>query len=82
MNENPNQNPNQVPGDGQGNDQEQNPPPHNPFLPNAPLVTGAPQRPQLIGPILSLSLQVNQKMQKPIYLGQMIGCTHRSFQIM
>ena len=47
VNKNPNQNPNQVLGDGQGNDQEQNPPPHNPFLPNAPLVPGTPQRLQL-----------------------------------
>ena len=37
--QNPNQNPNQVPN--------QNPPPLNPFLPNAPIVPGAPPRPQL-----------------------------------
>ena len=44
---NPNQNPNQAQGNAQDNNQGQNPPPHNPFLPNAPLVPGPPQRPQL-----------------------------------
>ena len=55
MNEKPNQNPNQVPGD----DQDQNPPPHNPFLPNAPLVPGAPQR-----------LQLNLSHFKPKFAGK------------
>ena len=35
VNENPNQNPNLAQGSAQGNYQGQNPPPHNPFLPNA-----------------------------------------------
>ena len=39
QNQNPDQNPNQVPN--------QIPPPLNPFLPNAPIVPGAPPRPQL-----------------------------------
>ena len=39
QNQNPNQNPNQV--------LNQNPPPLNPFLPNALIVPGAPPRPQL-----------------------------------
>ena len=47
VNENPNQNPNQAQGNAQDNNQGQNPPPYNPFLPNAPLVPGAPSRPQL-----------------------------------
>ena len=45
--ENPNQNPNQAIGNAQDYNQRENPPPHNPFLPNAPLVPGAPPRPQL-----------------------------------
>ena len=47
MNENPIQNPNQAQGNAQDDNQGQNPPPHNPFLPNAPIAPGAPQRPQL-----------------------------------
>ena len=47
VNENPNQNPNQAQGNAQGNNQGQISPPQNPFLPNAPLGPGAPQRPQL-----------------------------------
>ena len=44
VNKNPNQNPNQAQGKAQVNNQGQNPPPHNPFLPNA---LPAPQIPQL-----------------------------------
>ena len=47
-NRNPNQNQNQAQGNAQDDDQGQNPPPHNPFLPNAPIAPGVPQRPQLI----------------------------------
>ena len=47
VNENPNQNPNQAQSNAQDNNQGQNPPPHNPFPPNAPLVPGAMSRPQL-----------------------------------
>ena len=47
VNENPNQNPNQAQGNAQDNNQGQNPPPHNPFLPNALLIPGAQPRPQL-----------------------------------
>ena len=47
MNENPIQNPNQDQGNSQKINQEQNPPPHTPFLPNAPIGPGTPQRPQL-----------------------------------
>ena len=47
VNENPNQNPNQAKVNAQDNNQEQNLPPQNPFLPNAPLIPGAPPRPQL-----------------------------------
>ena len=47
VNENPNQNPNQAQGNAQGDNQGLNPPPHNPFLPNAPLAPGAPLRLQL-----------------------------------
>ena len=47
VNENPNQNPNQAQGNAQDNNQGQNPPPHNPFLPNAPLVPGVPPSQQL-----------------------------------
>ena len=50
-NQNANQNLNQNPNKGQGNVQDdnkgQNPPPHNPFLPNAPIAPGVPQRPPL-----------------------------------
>ena len=46
-NRNPNQNPNQVKGTAQNEDQGENPPPHNPFLHNAPIVPGVPLRPQL-----------------------------------
>ena len=42
-----NQNPNQAQGNAQDDNQGQNPPSHNPFLPNAPIVPGVPQRPQL-----------------------------------
>ena len=47
VNENPNQNPNQAQGNAQDNNEGQNPHTHNPFLPNAPLIPGAPPRPQL-----------------------------------
>ena len=47
VNKNPNQNPNQAQGNAEDNNQGQNLPPHNPFLPNAPLAPGSPQRPQL-----------------------------------
>ena len=47
QNQNPNQNPNQAQGNAQVDNQGQNPPPHNPFLPNAPIAPGVPQRPQL-----------------------------------
>ena len=47
VNENPIQNPNQAQGNAQDVNQGQNPPPHNPFLPNSPIALGAPQRPQL-----------------------------------
>ena len=47
VNENQNQNPNPVQQNPQDDNQGQNPPPHNPFLPNVPLALGAPQRPQL-----------------------------------
>ena len=46
-NQNPNQNPNQAQYVIQGDNQGQNPPPHNPFLPNALIAVGVPQRPQL-----------------------------------
>ena len=46
-NRNPNQNPNQAQGNAQDDNQGQNPPPHNPFLPNAPIAPGVLQRPQL-----------------------------------
>ena len=55
-NQNPNQNPNQAQDEGQDDNQGQNPPPinlynpsppHNPFLPNAPIAPGVSQRPQL-----------------------------------
>ena len=42
-NQNPNQNQNQAQDDIQYDNQGQNPPPHNPFLPNAPLAPGVPQ---------------------------------------
>ena len=42
-----NPNPNQAQGNVQDNLQGQNPPPHNPFLPNAPLIPEEPPRPQL-----------------------------------
>ena len=44
---NENQNPNQAQGNAQDNNQGKNPPPHNLFLPNAPLIPGALPRPQL-----------------------------------
>ena len=47
MNENPIQNPNQAQHNAQDDNQGKNPPPHKPFLHNAPIVPGAPQRPQL-----------------------------------
>ena len=47
VNENPNQNSNQAQGNSQDNNQGQNQPPHNPFLPNAPIAPEAPKRPQL-----------------------------------
>ena len=47
VNKNQNQNPNQAQGNAQDNNQGQNSSPHNPFLPNAPLIPGAPPRPQL-----------------------------------
>ena len=47
INENPNENPNQVQGNVQDDDEGQNPPPHNPFLPNALTAPGVPQRQQL-----------------------------------
>ena len=47
VNKNQNQNPNQAQSNAQDNNQGQNPPPHNPFLPNAPLIPGAPPRPKL-----------------------------------
>ena len=37
MNENPIQNPNQAQDNAQDDNQGQNPPPHNSFLPNAPM---------------------------------------------
>ena len=37
-NRNPNQNQNEVQGNVPDDNQGQNPPPHNPFLPNAPIV--------------------------------------------
>ena len=46
-NRNPNQNPNQTQGNVQDDNQGQNPPPHNPFLPNTPIAPGVPQRQQL-----------------------------------
>ena len=46
-NRNPNQNPNQVQDNVQNDDPGENPPPYNPFLPNAPIVPGVPQRPKL-----------------------------------
>ena len=49
VNENQNQNPNPVQQNPQDDNQGQNPPPHNPFLPNVPLALGMPQRPQLNG---------------------------------
>ena len=39
--------PNQAQGNAQGDNQGQNPPLHNPFLPNAPLAPEAFQSPQL-----------------------------------
>ena len=47
MNANQNQNPNQAQGNAQHNNQDQNPPSHNTFLPNALLDPGAAPRPQL-----------------------------------
>ena len=47
VNENPIQNPNQAQDNTQDDNQGQNPPPHNPFLPNDPMAPGRPQRPQL-----------------------------------
>ena len=47
INDNQNQNPNQAQGNAQENDQGKNPLPHNPFLSNASITPGAPQRPQL-----------------------------------
>ena len=47
VNENQNQNPNPAQKNPQDDNQEQNPPPHNPFLSNVPLALGAPERPQL-----------------------------------
>ena len=47
VNENQNQNPNPVQQNPQDDNQGQNCPPHNPFLPNVPLAQGASQRPQL-----------------------------------
>ena len=47
VNKNPNQNPNQAQGNAQGSNQGQNLPPHNPFLLNVPLTSGALQRQQL-----------------------------------
>ena len=47
VNENPNQNPNQAQGNAQDDNQGQYPSPHNPFLPNAHIAPGAPQRSQL-----------------------------------
>ena len=47
MNENPIQNPNQAQGNSQDDNQGQNLPPQNPFLPNAPVAPGSPQRSQL-----------------------------------
>ena len=46
-NQNLYQNPNQAQGNVQDDIQGQNPPPHIPFLPNAPIVPGVPQRSQL-----------------------------------
>ena len=46
-NPNQNQNQNQVQGNVQDDTQGQNPPPHNPFLHNAPIAPRGPQRPQL-----------------------------------
>ena len=43
MNKNQIQNPNQVQDNAQDDNQEQTPPPHNPFIPNAPMALGAPQ---------------------------------------
>ena len=82
-NQNLNQNSNQAQDDIQDDNQGQNPPPHNPFLPNAPIAPETPQRPQLkIGPIFSLNMQVNwKKMQKGTYLGQPTGWTHTTFRI-
>ena len=47
VNENPIQNPYQAQDNAKDDNQGQNPPPHNPFLPNAPVAPGTPQRPQL-----------------------------------
>ena len=44
---NENQNPNPAQQNPQDDNQEQNNPPHNPFLPNVPLALGASPRPQL-----------------------------------
>ena len=70
QNQDPNQNPNQVPN--------QDPLPLNPFLPNTPIVPGAPLRPQLNWS----HFKVNQtKMQKHINSGQMTGWILMSFRI-
>ena len=45
VNKNPYQNPKPVQQNPQDDNQGQNPPPHNPFLPHVPLALGAPQRP-------------------------------------
>ena len=39
----PNQNPNQLQGNAENEDPGENPPLQNPFLPNAPIVSGVPQ---------------------------------------
>ena len=81
-NRNPNQNQNQAEGIAQNDDQGQNPPPHYPFLANAPIAPGVPQRPQLNCSHFKPNMQVKQKkMQKHIYLGQMTGWTHMTFRI-
>ena len=41
QNPNQNQNSNQAQGNVQDDNQGQNPPPHNPFLPNAPIAPGS-----------------------------------------
>ena len=46
--QNPNQGPNQAPNQNPPpNENPQNPPPLNPFMPNAPVALAEPQRPQL-----------------------------------